>query len=358
MSRPLPKLLVIDEETVPARVLCDHLRESLADLAQVEVLRIPRGAGRFVADEDQAAEIREYYGKVEDIIPHLGGVELLAVHVAPVPQAVFDAAPALRLVACARGGPVNVNVAAASARNIPVVFTPGRNADAVADFTLGLMLASARRIVQSDRLIRSGVEYWQKEIKASLVGTELGDKTLGLIGFGNVGRKVLDRAKGFGLRVAVYDPYVPAEQVKAAGAVPLGLEQLLAESDFVSLHLRESEETFHFMNAARFADMKAGAYFINTSRGSQVDEAALYDALASGHLAGAGLDVMAEEPIVPSHPLLTLPNVTVTSHIGGQTHEINRRGAQLISEDLRAFLTGQRPRRVFNPQVFDDVQPA
>ncbi|MGE5623402.1 MAG: NAD(P)-dependent oxidoreductase, partial [Methanocella sp.] len=258
MSRPLPKLLVIDEETVPAKILCEYVQKELADVAAVEVLRIPRQAGSFVHDSDQAAEIREYYGKVEDILPHLGGVEVLAVHVAPVSRAILDAAPGLRLIACARGGPVNVNVAAATERGIPVVFTPGRNADAVADFTLGLMLTAARRIARADWLIRTGAEYWQKEIRAALVGSELGGKTLGLVGFGNVGRKVLDRAKGFGLEVVVFDPYVQPEQIKAVGAVPVDLDRLLAGSDFVSLHLRESEETFHFMNAARFSAMKPG----------------------------------------------------------------------------------------------------
>lgn len=358
MTRPTPRILVVDEETAAAKVLCDHLLQELADVAEVRVLQIPRQAGRFVGDDDQAAEIREYYGRAEDILPHLGGVDVLAVHVAPVPKAIIDAGRALRVIACARGGPVNVNVAAATARGIPVLYTPGRNAGAVADFTLGLMLAAARHIARADRLVRDGAEYWQKEIRASLVGTELDGKTLGLVGFGNVGRKVLDRAKGFGLRVLVFDPYVPAEQVAALGAVPVDLAQLLAESDFVSLHLRESEETFHFLNAERFGMMKAGAYLINTSRGSQVDEDALYEALISGRLAGAALDVMAEEPVRASHRLLTLPNVTVTPHLGGQTHEINLRGAQMLSEDLRAVLAGGRPRRVVNPQVLGDVRPS
>ncbi|MGE5552559.1 MAG: NAD(P)-dependent oxidoreductase [Betaproteobacteria bacterium] len=358
MTDALPKVLAVDEQTEAARVLCAHLCETLSDVARVEVLSIERGSGRFVADDDQDAEIREYYGKVEDILPHVEGVVALAVHVAPVPKALIETARDLRFIACARGGPVNVNVMAATTRGIPVIFTPGRNADAVADLTLGLMIAAARHIARADALVRGGVEYWNKDIRATLVGAELGGKTLGLIGFGNVGRKVLARAKGFGLKALVYDPFVSPEQVKAEGAVPTDLSDLLAGSDFVSLHLRESEETFHFMNARRFAAMKPGSYFINTSRGSQVDEQALYDVLVSGHLAGAALDVMAEEPVRANHPLLTLPNVTVTPHIGGQTREISLRGAEMLSEDLRAALTGGRPRRVINPQVFDDGRRA
>jgi phosphoglycerate dehydrogenase-like enzyme len=198
MTQALPKVLVVDEQTEAARVLCKHLTETLSDVAQVEILHIDRGAGRFVADADQEAEIREYYGRVEDIVPHVEGVAALAVHVAPVPRVLIEAARDLRVVACARGGPVNVNVDAATARGIPVVFTPGRNADAVADLTLGLILAAARHIARADALVRGGAEYWSKETRATLVGAELGGKTLGLVGFGNVGRKVLERALGFG----------------------------------------------------------------------------------------------------------------------------------------------------------------
>lgn len=322
-----------------------ELKPGLFDL---KVIEVQRTGTKFLGADAEGAEIREYAGTPEQLIPHVGDADVLAVHIAPVSRSVIDAAPNLKLIACARGGPVNVNVDYAASRGIAVVYTPGRNADAVADITIGMMIVQARSMFRAANTLRHDPDLaWNREERKTYVGTELPGKTLGLVGFGAVGRKVVRRALGFDMRVLVYDPYIDPQSISETGAEPCDLDRLLAESDFVSLHMRLTEETESFVNAEFLAKMKPTAYLINTARGGVVDEQALYKALTSGAIAGAALDVMREEPPSAANPLLSLDNVTVLPHIGGQTREINARGAAMIVEDVVAFVEGRQPSRVF-----------
>lgn len=340
-----------DGTTTAARI-ADHLKDQKqrGEVSfELDVIEVRREKGEFLLDRDDNAEIKEYAGTPDQIIPYVSDADVIAVHVGPISQSVIDAAPKLKLIACARGGPVNVNVKYATKRRIPVVYTPGRNADAVADLTIGMMIIQARNICEAAWDMKQDSAFaFGSERRPAYVGTELSGKTLGLVGLGAVGRRVVRRALAFDMEVLVHDPYVTPDLIEEVGAKPKHVDELLAESDFVSLHMRLTAETENFINRETLAKMKPTAYLINTARGGVVDEQALYDALSNGKIAGAALDVLCEEPPSKDNLLPKLDNVTVLPHIGGQTKEINERGAVMVVEDIMAFLAGNKPKRVIN----------
>jgi phosphoglycerate dehydrogenase-like enzyme len=222
----------------------------------------------------------------------------------------LDLAPKLRVIARTGVGYDAIDVAAASARRIPVVITPGTNQGSVAEMTFALLLALSRNVVQNDRLIHAG--GWSRKLVAPLRA-----KTLGLVGLGRIGRAVATRAIAFEMEVIAFDPVADDAFDRQHGVKRVGLEELLAESDIVSLHLPLTAETRGLINRETLARMKPGSYLINTSRGGLVVESDLRDSLISGHLAGAGLDVLNSEPPEPGNPLLGLPNVVLSPHLGG-----------------------------------------
>jgi D-3-phosphoglycerate dehydrogenase len=305
----------------------------------------------FETSLDKQGEIdgvAECWGDPKQLIEGIGGAEILIVHVAPVTAEVMDAGKSLKLIGCCRTGPTNVDVAYATKKRIPVLYTPGRNAQGVADLTIGLIIAEARGIARANAEMKAGV-YGVPEI-----GVELWGKTLGIVGLGKAGLAVAYRAKnGFSMKVLAYDPYVAKDAVKELGAEMVDLEVLLHESDFVSIHSRASADGQPQITAKHIALMKPTAYLINTARGSILDEQALVEALKNGRIAGAALDVYAKEPVEADNPLLNLDNVTLTPHIGGTTREVPLRAAEIIADDIARFLKHQRPRNVLNPEVLE-----
>ena len=285
--------------------------------------------------------IREYMGSPAQVITALDGPEVLVVQGAPVTDEVLDAAPALRLVCCARGGPVNVDVAAATERGIAVVTTPGKNADAVAELTIAFMIMLARRLPEAVRHVEGGGEFGHDNYEgAHWFGHDLAGHTLGLIGFGQIGRRVAARAVAFGMPVAVFDPFVDPGTVAANGAASTDLDTLLGTADFVSLHARASAENRNLIGASQLALMKPGSYLINTARDTLVDEEALRDALATGHLASAALDVVSPSPASGRHPLLAFPNVIITAHIGGATFETLHHSGEMAVAEIERYMAG------------------
>lgn len=285
------------------------------------------------------AEVEEFVGDPAAVAALVQDAEVLLTHVAPVTQAVLDAAPNLRIIGCCRGGPVNVNVAAATARGIPVVNAPARNSQAVVEFTVGLILTECRGIARAHAALSQGV--WLSDLyRYDRTGRELRGQTIGLVGFGAIAQSLVAYLKPFGLHILAYDPFVPAARCAALGAEQVSLDDLLTRADIVSLHARVTPQTVGMMGAAQFARMKPGAYFINTARGPLVDYDALYHALHSGHLGGAGIDCFPEEPPPPDWPLLHLPNVTVTPHIAGSSQNSAERGAEQIVRDVANFFAG------------------
>lgn len=322
--------------------------------------------------DEASLETLRRYGKVEytgfaesqrvlagsKLVRALDGVHVFVTEVDQVKGYVLKKTPDLKVIACCRGDPVNVDVEAATDHGIMVLNTPGRNADGVADLTVLFMLALLRHFLPLAAMLRQPGDGMEKLARAfyDYRGAELWGKTVGLVGLGAVGRRVAERLRPFGARVVACDPYAAPEDGAAVGATLVGLDELLGESDIVSLHAPLTEETKGMIGEEEFRKMKPGAYFINTARAGLTDEEALYRALKDGHLAGAALDVFLEEPPPPDHPLLTLPNVIATPHIGGNTAEVAIHQSHIVTEDLVRLFEGERPRNVVNPEVLEGFQ--
>ncbi len=350
MSRPDPvRVVVIGDPYMPASVYAPYLAV-LGDKIAVTSMQIADVTSAPPRTESER-RLREYVGDPADVVRAAAGQEVLVVHGAPVSAEVLDAAP-LRLVCCARGGPVNVDVAAATARGIPVVNTPGKNAEAVAELTITFALLLIRAVPRASRYLAERGSFAESVFEGSeFFGKEAASVTLGLVGFGRVGREVASRARALGFTVLAYDPLIPDVMVDGVDLVPLAA--VLERSDIVSLHARATPENRHMFSRAEFARMRAGACFINTARESLVDESALRVALEQGSLAGAGLDVLERPPAGTRHPLLAAPNVIVTPHIGGATAETLARGAQRAVAALASLLAGRVPDDLVNPQVLN-----
>lgn len=242
------------------------------------------------------------------------------------------AAGKLKVIGRAGAGVDNIDLPAASRRGIVVMNTPGGNTVATAEHAIALMMSLARRIPQAHAALKAG--KWEK---SKNMGVELADKTLGVIGFGNVGRVVTDRALGFKMRVLVHDPFVVPDKIIAAGATPVEFDQLLAESDFITIHAVKNDKTVNMINAATIAKMKKGVRLINAARGVLVNEADLLAALQSGQIAGAAVDVYPVEPCTDS-PLFALDNVVVTPHLGASTSEAQENVAVAIARQVLEYL--------------------
>ncbi len=289
------------------------------------------------------AGLKEYLGDPEEIVRFIDGAEILINHLAPISDEMLGRLAPLKLIAVARGGPVNIDIEACRRRGVLVVNAPGRNASAVAEFTVGAILAETRLIRAGHEALRRGV--WRGDLyRADRTGTELSELTVGLIGYGFIGTRVVRLLKPFGCRILVCDPYKTLFAADAAdGVLQVGLDQLLAESDVVSLHARVTPQTKGFLAAAQFARMKRGAYFINTARGPMVDYEDLRAALESGHLRGAMLETFWLEPPPPDAPLLKLDNVTLTPHIAGASTTTVKIAARMAAEEVRRYLAGEGP---------------
>ena len=287
--------------------------------------------------------IRELLGSPAQVIAALDGHEILVVQAAPVTDAVLEAGPELKLVCVARGGPVNVDVEAATARGIPVVTTPGKNATAVAELTMAMIIMLARRIPEGIRHVEGGGEVFVDNYEgAHWFGHDLAGHTLGIVGFGQIGRRVAVRARAFGMRVLAYDSFVSAADIRQGGAEPSDeLDELLEASHHVSLHARATAQNRGLFGSHQFARMRTGACFINTARDILVDEDALDTALRSGHLAGAALDIASPSPEGTRHRLLASPNVLLLPHVGGATFETLTNGGRMAVAEIERFAAGE-----------------
>ncbi|MDP9238888.1 MAG: NAD(P)-binding domain-containing protein [Chloroflexota bacterium] len=264
-------------------------------------------------------------------------------------EEVFDAAPGLRLVGVCRNALNQVDILSATAHGVAVSHAPGRNTNAVAEMTLGLMLSLARGILQAATLV-AGAGWREPSVGYRLFrGREIAGATVGVVGFGQIGREVARKCIALDAHVLAHDPYVAERDIRAFGAEPVPLADIAALSDFLTLHVPEEEATYRLIDASFLQRMKPEAYLINTGAGASVDAQALATALASRRLAGAALDVFDGHPLPASSSLASAPNVILTPHIGGATAETIERHSLMMTEEIERLLAGEPLQHVVNP---------
>ncbi|MFX1379336.1 MAG: NAD(P)-dependent oxidoreductase [Promethearchaeota archaeon] len=262
----------------------------------------------------------------------------------------------LKLIVSCRGDPFNVNLKAATKNQIPVLYTPLRNVDAVAELTIGFMLVLARKLHLTDRIIHSDdfeileFEDYVKYLN-TFQGIELKGKTIGIIGFGQIGKRVADRLKPFGVDFLIYDPYIDENIIKDYGK-KVEIDDLIKESDIITIHAIATDENENLINEERISNMKKTAFLINTSKGSIIDYEALHKALEQEKIGGAALDVFPLEPIDEDNEFIELKNAIITPHIGGNTEEVIERQSKIILNDIEIWLKGEKPQFVMNPEIF------
>ena len=323
-----------------------HVEPILGSLAyETHVMGYP-----YLASANKAA-LREFIGDPDEVAEAIADVEIVVNHMAPITRPVIARAAKAQIIGNCRTEPVNIDVQAAPEAGIPVVYAPGRNARAVAEFTIGIIIAECRNIARGHLALAQGV--WRSDLYLyDNAPRELAGQTIGLIGFWHIGSMLPSYLKPFGVKVLAYDPYVAdAVFVEREAERVTDMAALLAESDIVSLHARVTSETLKFIGEKQFRQMKRGAYFVNTARGPMVDYDALHRALTDGHLRGAALATFASETPPPDWPLLKLSNVTLTPHIAGCSVDSVHLVATMIAQDIANFYAGRPLNNCANPEA-------
>ena len=290
----------------------------------------------------------------KEIIARTADIALLVVEVEQITEQIIRAASKLELIHVCRSGPGNVDLEAATARGIPVLATPGRNADSVADFTVGMLLGITRKISGADEHLKRGDWSVENEIPYfHFRGPELAGKTIGLIGCGAIGKAFLKRMQGFMMRMLIYDPYVKPETLTEGGELA-DRDVVLQQSDFIVILCPLTAETRDMIGSDEIASLKPTSYVINPARAAVVNEEALFEAVESRKIAGAALDVFWQEPLPSDSPWRSLQNVLITPHIAGASDEVRTHQGNMLIEDLRLLRSGEIPQRVVNPSAVKD----
>lgn len=273
------------------------------------------------------------------VIEKVKDADIIITQFCTITKSLIDACSKLKAVGVLRGGIENVNLPYCNEKGILVFNTPGRNANAVADFTVGMMISECRNIAKAHRELKEG--RWVRDYANAASVPDLCEKTVGIIGYGNIGRKVAKRLLAFDMKVLVYDPYVK----QAEGVTMVSLPELMKESDFVTIHSRLTKETEKLIDASLLALMKPTAYFINTARSGLVDEEALCKVLGEHKIAGAAIDVFEVEPPPADYPMVVLDNVTITPHLAGGTRDAFTYSPVLLAKEMKRAICDQEPSR-------------
>ncbi|NDZ80773.1 2-hydroxyacid dehydrogenase [Streptomyces sp. SID10853] len=352
------RILAAGDHFVLPDLLRTALREELGTAAEpggtVEIgeLTLPWPHEPF----GPVGDVHEASGTEDQMIAALEGAALCVTQMAPFTERVFAACPDLRMVAVSRGGPVNVDLTAATRHGVAVSFAPGRNAPAAAEFAIGLMLTAMRRIPTADAELKRGV--WRGDFYAyDEAGTELDGATVGLVGYGAIGRIVARVLRAFGAHVLVADPYTDPVAARADGVEPVALDQLLTRSSVVSLHARLTPQTHHLIDAEKLALLPAGAVLVNSARGGLLDYAPLPDLLRSGRIGALALDVYDIEPPPADWQLHTVPNVVTAPHLAGATRQTAHRAAAITAAEAGRFVRGEKLAHPANPEVQEAARP-
>lgn len=329
------RVSIVGDDFTPSSLLASAVRARLAGTG-TRLDLICHDLDGAIYHKTSSEGIAEFLGDPRDMMGYIGDAEVLMTTFGPVSRAVLEKT-SLDLIVCGRGGPVNVDAAAAEYLGVTVRNCPGRNVDAVAEYVIGLIISVTRQIPQAERWVSDG--RWVSGQEDSLekpTGPELRGRTLGVVGYGAIGRRVTGLGRALGMSVLVHDPFVEAEDAEAISFVDL--RTLLKGSDVVTIHARPSGDGTPIVGEQELSSMPSGSYLVNTSRGENLDEVALIEALESGHLAGAALDVLAEEPIDGRSPLLNRSDVLLTPHAAGVSLDIPARTAGMMADHLAEWM--------------------
>ena len=300
--------------------------------------------------EPLGAEIVEVAAKSEDdFVSAARDADALYAKVRPITKRIIDGLERCQVIALGSVGVDSVDVAAATARGVPVTNVPDTFIEEVADHAMTLILATLRRLVVQDRLVREG--RWREGRPMLYELPRLMGQTLGFVAFGHVARAVARRARPFGVHMLAYDPYIEELLMSQYGVEPVGLGELLQRSDIVSMHAPATPEAQHLLTEEHFRSMKRSAIFVNTGRGPTVDEPALIKALEEGWIAAAGLDVLETEPPAPTNPLLRMDNVILTAHVASASARFDPARRRRVGQEIALVLRGRWPRSCVNPAV-------
>lgn len=347
----MPKILAVGDHFIDPELFVEAIERTVGDRHVLDFTRsklewpnVPFGP---------VGTVQEASGTVAETIASVADSEIVATQMSPFTDEVFAACPSLKLVSVSRGGPVNVDLEAATRHGVVVTFAPGRNATGAAEFAIGLILDAMRRITVADAELKGGT--WRGDYYAyDNAGIEVDGTTIGLVGYGAIGKIVAGVLQAFGAHVLAYDPYTDAGKLAADGVEAVAdLNDLMRRSFVVSIHARLTDETRHLLNRENLSLLPDGAILINMARGALLDYSPLPDMLRSGKLGAVALDVYDEEPPGPSWPLFDAPNVITTPHLAGATRQTAHRAAHIVAGEIGAFLDGDRPRFVANPAVYD-----
>lgn len=309
--------------------------------------------------------------ETKELIEAFRDADIMLVGVDTITREVLNGCPKVKMISCPRGNPVNIDMDAASERGIPVCFTPGRNANSVAEFLIGALIGFTRYIPLSYHEVRNGrflappVDdiyevpekddiVWGFAMKPpetpfmSYFGYELYGRRFGMIGYGAVGRRLAKFLKAMDVEVVIYDPYLDPKKAAEDGVIMMGFDEVISTSEFVSLHCKVTPETKGMFGEREFSLMRPDAVFINTARGVIVDQKALIDALTNKKIRGAVLDVFWQEPMPANHPLLKMDNVVMTPHIAGASNDVPKHQSIMIYEDIIAFAENKPMKYMFN----------
>lgn len=339
------KLLAVSDRYIPR----EYMETGLAELRNYDIEIEVRPWEHQTLEELQEANLviemkgPEAVTLPEDICREVDRYDIVVTQFTPISGRLIDAATRLKLVGVLRGGLENVDLDRATQRHISVFNTPGRNARAVAECTIGLILAETKNIARAHHSLKQGV--WTRDFPNKNCVPELYEKTVGLVGFGTIGRLVAKYLEAFGAKVLVYDPFFREETPSVR---KVDLATLMRESDIVSIHARYYEETHHLVGRAQLESMKPTAVLVNTARSALVDEEALIDVLRTRRIMGAALDVFNEEPLTPRNPFLELDNVTIVPHIAGSTADALKNTPRLFASNLIRCLRGERDLPIVN----------
>ena len=294
--------------------------------------------------------VSEASGTVEELIEKLQGVEIAATHLSPFTAEVFKNTPNLKMIGVCRGGPVNIDIQAATEAGVLISYAPGRNAQAAAEFAIALMMAAMRKITRGDSDLHKGI--WRGDFYSyEKTGVEIGGSTVGLIGYGAIGKIVAKILIAIGARVLVFDPYADEALMKADGIEPVELDYLLKNSNVVSLHARLTEDSKNILSAANMKLLPEGAVIVNSARGGLMDYAPLPELLRSGRIGALALDVYDFEPPPRDWPLFGIENVVLAPHLAGATKQTAWRAADIISGEIALYLEGKVPQFVANKEI-------